>query len=129
MILFTRVVIFLKFIRYIYQHNTKNVIMKKLILGVFIGMGCLFTSCSNDNDTNDAVGNPKLSIRLTDAPASYEEVLIDLQEVRVHFSGEGEEEGGWQTLENVNTGVYNLLDFTNGVDTLIAEEEFAAGKI
>lgn len=72
--------------------------------------------------------NAKLRIILTDAPANYQEVLIDIQEVRVHSAADGEE-GGWRTLSDINAGVYNLLDFTNGVDTLIAEEEMPFGTI
>ncbi|MGQ1783516.1 DUF4382 domain-containing protein [Saccharicrinis sp. GN24d3] len=104
--------------------------MKKLFLSLSIVASWLAVSCVEEsNSSSEELSSPKISIRLTDAPASYDEVLIDLQEVRVHFSGEGEEEGGWHTLENVNTGIYNLLDFTNGADTLIAEEEFTVGKI
>ncbi len=102
--------------------------MKKIFFLLTLGAMFLLSSCSNsdDNDTNAVA---KLSVRLTDSPACYEEVLVDIQDVRVHFDGDGDEGGGWQMLEGVNSGIYNLLDFTNGADTLIAEEEFTAGTI
>ena len=35
---------------------------------------------------------------------------------------------GWQTLP-VNAGIYNLLEFTNGMDTLLSSVELPAGKV
>ena len=68
-----------------------------------------------------------ISVRLTDAPGSYQEVLIDVQEVMINVYDS--ESDGWITLTDINKGVYNLLDFTNGMDTLIAEEMVPEGKI
>lgn len=79
-------------------------------------------------DKDDAPSNGVLNVQLTDAPGDYEEVLIDVQEVKINIKGE-EEGGGWTTLENVNTGIYNLLDFTNGKDTTLVNEELPAGRI
>ncbi|SMO45947.1 protein of unknown function [Saccharicrinis carchari] len=103
--------------------------MKHISFSVLIGALFLLASCSNGDEVdNKSFENAQLSIRLTDAPANYDEILIDIREVRVHFAGKGEE-GGWQTLSGINAGVYNLLDYTNGADTLIAEHEFPAGII
>lgn len=88
-----------------------------LLLITIVAAGC-------DNDDNKAT----LSVKLTDSPANYQEVLIDVQDVMVNISSQGDE-NGWITLEGTNAGVYNLLDFTNGVDTLLVEQELAAGKI
>ena len=97
--------------------------MNFLFLAIFLS-GILLTGCSkNDNGS----GTGMLSVRLTDAPAMYQEVLIDVQEVMINIYDS--EEDGWITLNNVSTGVYNLLDFTNGMDTLIAEEMVPEGKI
>jgi hypothetical protein len=41
----------------------------------------------------------------------------------------GNQESGWQTLNDVNTGVFNLLDFSNGIDTLLADTQLEAGRI
>lgn len=76
---------------------------------------------NSDNDSNPA--NATLSIRMTDAPAYYDAVLIDLQAVEITS------DAGNNTMLNVNAGIYNLLDFANGVDTLIATGNLQAGKI
>lgn len=87
-----------------------------------------FSACSKDDSESDFNGNAFLSVRLTDAPASYEEVLINIEDVMIHYTPiEGQ--GSWQSLENVHTGTYNLLDFTNGLDTLLAEQELPAGTV
>ena len=38
-------------------------------------------------------------------------------------------EDGWHTLPNVNTGTYNLLELTNGTETVLTSTEYPAGKI
>lgn len=76
---------------------------------------------------NDEDRSARLDVRLTDAPGDYQEVNIDIQEVQIHAS-EGEQTGGWQTIE-IEKGVYNLLDFTNGLDTLLGSAELPAGRV
>jgi hypothetical protein len=61
-------------------------------------------------------------IRMTDAPGPYSEVNIDLQGVEITGNGNS-------TLLNINTGIYNLIDFANGVDTLIATGSLTVDKV
>lgn len=96
--------------------------MKKVVLGIFIAI--LGASCSETDTKGDAV----LKVHLTDAPAAYEEVLIDVVDVMYHLTSETDS-GSWKSLDVVNEGVYNLLDFTNGLDTLLAEETLPTGTI
>lgn len=70
-------------------------------------------------------GTTTLRIRLTDAPASYEEVNIDLKEVNVKLN---DDSSGWITMET-KAGIYNLLGLQNGIDTLISEGEFPQGTV
>ena len=96
---------------------------------VFGMMMLLFVACTEDNK-DETTGLTKFNLYLTDAPGKYEEVLIDIQEVRVHVTADDSthHENGWKDLE-VNEGVYDLLDFTNDMDTLLATAELPAGKI
>ncbi len=99
--------------------------MKKVFLTLLVIVTAIIVySCSDDEQ-----GNAKLSLRLTDSPGDYEEVLIDVQEVKVNFQVEGEEETSWITLDGVVPNVYNLLELTNGVDVLLTEEELPIGTI
>lgn len=81
----------------------------------------LFTSCKKEK------GNSRLSVYLTDAPAGYDALYIDIARVEIKASSD-QGDGGWQELP-VNTGIYNLLEFTNGMDTLLSSVELPAGKI
>jgi len=95
--------------------------MIAMISTCIIGLAGITFSCSEQDKTS------LLEVRLTDAPADYDEVLIDVRDVQIHVSGDGDEEG-WQSLQ-VNSGVYNLLDFRNGMDTLLATLELPAGHV
>jgi hypothetical protein len=69
----------------------------------------------------------RVQLHLTDAPAAYQEVNVDIQGAEVH-ANDGNQGSGWQSL-NINAGVYNLLDLTNGLDVLLGETVLPAGKI
>ena len=71
--------------------------------------------------------NAKLEVWLTDSPGDFEEVNIDVQDVQVHVE-DGNMESGWQSL-SVNKGVYNVLELTHGLETLLGEIELPPGKI
>ncbi len=102
--------------------------MKRMIFVLSVIVTFLVGCSVNNQDNDTGSGMTKFNVYLTDAPGEYEEVLIDIQEVRVHVETD-DSTGGWQDLDNVNEGVYNLLDFTNNLDTLLASEELPAGHI
>ncbi|WP_205501180.1 DUF4382 domain-containing protein [Rufibacter psychrotolerans] len=84
-----------------------------------------FAACS---DESDPVGSAHLEVRLTDAPGDYEEVNVDIRSVQI--LREAADDGtDWMTLDHISPGVYNLLDFTNGRDTLLASSTLPAGRI
>jgi hypothetical protein len=71
----------------------------------------LFFSCKKDSD--DA-GPYKYTIRMTDDDGPYDAVYIDLRAVEITGSA------GTVVSLNVHSRIYNLLNFSNGVDTLLA---------
>ena len=71
-----------------------------------------------------------MEVRLTDAPGDYQKVLIDIRSVQIHTDANANDNSeGWTTLGNINPGIYNLLDFANGRDTLLAASNLPAGRI
>jgi hypothetical protein len=97
--------------------NMKGAI--KIGLVALIGLLTLvFASCSNDDYA-------RLEVRMTDAPGDFEEVNIDIQEVQVNT---GDDDSGWQSL-TIEPGVYNILELTNGIDTLLGAITLPAGKV
>lgn len=77
-------------------------------LSAIVGV-ILFFACKKES------GSSTLMVRLTDAPAAYEEVNIDLERVTVKLANDS---AGWVELAAV-PGIYNLLALQNGIDTLI----------
>jgi hypothetical protein len=70
----------------------------------------------------------RLVIRLTDSPGDYEEVNVEILDIQVNGS-DGEGESGWRSLDNVNSGVYNLLELTNGTETVLTSSNYPSGLI
>lgn len=70
-------------------------------------------ACKKEKDVSPMVLPTPYFIRMTDAPAAYLAVNIDLQAVEVKGNGS-------TVMLNVTPGIYNLLNFSNGLDTLIA---------
>jgi hypothetical protein len=100
------------------MHTTQRKKISSLIkLSFFVLFAFLFSSCNKDNESSH------LSVRMTDAPGNYDAVLIDLQGVEVTGNGES------TILLNTNIGIYNLLDFSNGIDTLLASGDLDVGNI
>lgn len=94
--------------------------MKKCLLLLFLVPALFVTSCNDEK-------NARVEVWLTDAPGDYQEVNIDLQRVEIHRDEKGDEQG-WQSLQ-VTPTVYNLLDLTNGKETLLGELELPAGRL
>lgn len=109
------------------KKTIKKFSVKSLLLLAVIAIGAV--SCNDDDSSND--GTARLSVRLTDAPGDYEEVLIDVQDVLIksETSAGSDEESGWVSVGNVETGVYNLLDLTGGVTQLLASSDVPAGYL
>ena len=81
----------------------------QFFLVLSLSVAGLFAACNKEND------NSTLQVMLTDNPALYQEVNIDLVGVSVKLSKDTTK---WVELQPV-AGVYNLLGLQNGVDTLI----------
>lgn len=85
----------------------------------------VFTACTKSS--NDST-NATLNVRLADAPVAYDKVYIDIQDVQVKLTSDTNE-SGWTSLNVSRKGVYNILDFRNGLDTLLGTISLPAGTI
>jgi hypothetical protein len=88
-----------------------------LSIAVFL---VIFNSCKKD----DPQGTGTLNVRMTDAPAVYDSVNIEITGVEVHS-----DLSGWTAMSLPAPGIYNLLDFNNGLDTLIATTTLPEGNV
>ncbi len=81
----------------------------------------LMPSCTKD--TSNGKGQAHLSVMMTDAPANYDAVMVDVVGIEVFGSD------NVAVALTPKAGVYNLLDLSNGIDTLIATGDIEPGTI
>lgn len=91
--------------------------LKIIILA--IAVSTLWMSCQKDNTS----GTTKVSVRLTDAPGNFQQVNVDITGVVFKMNNDS------SVSLNVTAGIYNLLDFVNGIDVLIASAEVESGTL
>ena len=103
---------------------------RSIMLIVLATAGCLlFVTCNKTRNVlpmpapEHSTANARLKVYLTDSPAVYQQVNVDVIGVSVHSN-----QNGWVQLANVNMGIYNLIAF-NDTDTLIAGGLIDSGRI
>ncbi len=90
----------------------------------------LFVSCTKERSGNSN-GKQQVKIFLTDNPVAFQQVNVDIQRLEVKIEvkdSTGAEREFWETLQ-IRAGVYNILNFRNGVDTLFAQGFVTTGEI
>lgn len=98
-------------------------IKQKLVFGFLaLLLGFVFYSC-NQNPTEESAF---LKVGLIDAPAAYDEVNIEVEDVLINFS---DGDSGFVSIGNGEPAVYDLLELTGGVEALLADVEIPAGRI
>jgi hypothetical protein len=124
-----------------------------LALGIVSLTTVVIISCKKDRSETTAIpqGQQRISIRLSDNPVPYQAVNVDIQKVIVQVIPDSCVGGGdrdhdrnhhhddcyndneyrcsvWDTLD-IRPGVYNLLNLSNGTDTLLAAGLTLQGRI
>lgn len=84
-----------------------------------MAMGLLF-SCSKDDSGSSMAA---MQVKMTDAPGDYDQVNVDLQQVRVKMKN-----GNWIDVQT-NQGIYDLLQLQNGIDTTVVVDSVPSGDI
>ena len=104
-----------------FMHSMKS----NSLLYLFVCLLFTFSlgSCSNKDSDEKA----KLEIRLTDDPAAYDAVYIDIKDVQINVTGDDDK--GWQSVAGVQKGIINLLDLVNDKDTLLCKADIPSGKL
>lgn len=88
----------------------------------------LFSLYACSRNENSASGDKaRLQVYLTDDPAKYDAVNIDIKDVMINYSNDTA--SGWQSLANVYTGNYDILKLVNDQDTLLANAELNTGRV
>ncbi|MDX2430175.1 MAG: DUF4382 domain-containing protein [Bacteroides sp.] len=82
-------------------------------------LATLFIGCSESEPEG---GEANVQFRLTDMPGEYQQVNIDVLSVEVKLNDSA-------VSLSTNQGVYNLLEFVNGKDTLLVDDQLPSGYI
>jgi hypothetical protein len=94
-----------------------------------IGVG---GSGGGGGSTGGSVATGTLQMSITDAPACYQSVVVNVAKVRVHMSDDsntGDNDGGWQDIVPPNAPVrIDLLNLTNGQINPLGTSVVPAGK-
>lgn len=96
--------------------------MKKLFLIPAVA-ALAFVSCSEDG-AGAGDGAATVKVMLTDAPAKYDQVNVDIQSVEI-----GTADGKWTPISFTKPGVYNLLNFRNGMDVVLGQVTLPQGAV
>ncbi|MCD4737092.1 MAG: DUF4382 domain-containing protein [Bacteroidales bacterium] len=94
-----------------------------VILIALLSSTIILSSCSDDDeqDNQPATGTAEFDVALksSNSKSTYDAIYIDIQKVSIHTSSDSAEASGWFELET-NIGIYDLLDYESGNDTIIA---------
>ena len=101
--------------------------MKKLSVIALLVSLLYVLSCSDDSTSVDSVEqNGRLKMYLVDAPASFDSVIICVERVEVHKSG-NDSTSGWFII-NDSTRYFDLLLLTNGASSVLGDTSLPAGQ-
>lgn len=104
--------------------------LKQLKSFFFVITTIIFIGCTDSSTTTPTQENSKISVKLMDDPGDYDNVFVEIIDVKVKINDESEDENGWQSLEAINTGVYDLLELTGGINVLLVDDyEIPSGML
>jgi hypothetical protein len=94
----------------------KHAILLSWALSVLLG------GCSVTDDKDAGTDTAQVTFLLTDAPGDYQQVNIDIASVKIILN---------DSLMEMETqqGIYNILDFANGKDTVLVTDEVPSGTV
>jgi hypothetical protein len=124
--------------------SKKNALTVLTLATLLLAVACQKNLTQKNENT---AGQSSLKIFLTDDPSLvFDKVLLDIQKVEIKVENDslekhekehqgevddndkhGDASGGWISV-NIHPGVYDILQFRNGLDTLFASASFPAAN-
>ena len=105
-----------------YLLTKQRVTMKnvKLFIMLLTFASLMMVGCKKEGKSG-TTSNVKFN--MTDAPANFDSLNIDVQSIQVHTTA-----GGWVTMAS-SLGTINILSYVNGSTALVAQGDISAGGI
>lgn len=94
--------------------------MKKIAFIGFLALSGLLFSCKDENSAN--AGKTPVTLKITDAPAYYDAILLNIKEVEIKTSS------GKETIE-IDALPFDILGYRMGRDTVLASDFVPSGKL
>ena len=82
-------------------------------LAALLMIPAVLAGCGGSGGTAPGMGTVRIA--LTDAPASYDSVVIIVREVSIHRGDSGTDDSGWEVIRRDTVAAYDLLTLRNGV--------------
>jgi hypothetical protein len=100
--------------------------LKKHLLSfiVVLAIVVFVTSCSDSDDKDN--GTSRIVVKLTDEPGDYDNVFIEVLDVKIKNSSD---EGEGMSIGDFEPGIYDLLELKGGVTLLLADTDTPSGYI
>lgn len=101
----------------------------KYLIAAMAGIAAIvFYDCQKEA-ADPAIQPSKLTVYLTDHQTPvFDSIFIDIQKLEVKLEDDSLGNGGWFTLA-IRVGVYNILRFRNGLDTLFGTATLPNNRI
>ncbi len=105
--------------------------MKSTIKKLLFGTALIFLAVSCDLNDQPPQRSAKLNLYLVDAPATYDEVWVEILAVNILMKGENEEnEADWINInQQAENQKINLLSLVGNNELFLGEAEVPAGEI
>jgi len=91
-------------------------ISKLIILAILVTLIACNKETDPNQDNNSNKTKPVLTIRLVDAPSTYDAVFVEILSMKARI------DSNWIDLPVENPGVYNLQEFINGNSMLLLDD-------
>lgn len=98
----------------------KTIFASMLFISVILIGGC------SDDSTGPAHGNGLIKVYMVDSPASFDSVIVFIQRIEVHRSGD-DSTSGWIVVDNTLHS-FDLMQLRNGTSVMIGDSVLPAGS-
>ena len=101
--------------------KTRNTLFAIITIVAFSLFTVTQMGCNKDDDNDPQTGTASFKVSMSSsssARTTYDEINIDIVGVSIHTTTDSASTTGWFDLQT-NLGVYDLLDYAAGNDTLI----------
>jgi hypothetical protein len=96
------------------------------IFGGFLLLQACDNNTTNINSNGPQHGKGRVNVHMTDSPANYDSLTINILRIEIHGTGSDSANNKWQVISDSSQTV-NIMDLTNGKTKLIGTKDLEPG--